>query len=319
MTMVLTAALEAVQIPVLAVMLLAASVTKAVQLRRGGPPGEAPGPTAFFPVSARRPVAGVICAVEFCLSVGLIVTAGRDDVAAKSVRGAAGVLFVVATCALIELRAVRPDAGCGCFGELSTTPVSLRTTARPALLAAAALAAINARVGAIDFSLRPVSELVGLLIAELLVIALLSPEIGEGLIRLGYSEPCELQNVPSQRTLAALHRSRQWRRYAPLVTSADPADMWREMCWRYVVYPASYHGDPSDLVFAVFLQHRRRPAIRAAVVDARTGQTLPWPEEPAPRWRPFRGSPSPDPEPVLAAASVAAPDDAVSLPVSTDV
>jgi hypothetical protein len=58
--------------------------------------------------------------------------------------------------------------------------------------------------------------------------------------------------------------------------SPTPADVWREMCWRYVVYPASYQGSPADVVFAVFLQPRR-PAIHAVLVDASTGKTLAWP------------------------------------------
>jgi hypothetical protein len=217
------------------------------------------------------------------------------------------------------LRVSRPDAGCGCFGDLSTTPVNLRTIARSALLAIAAFASIPL------VSLKPPSntaadyaELLGILAAELLVIGALSPEIGEGLIRLGYSEPCELQIVPSGRTLAALHRSRQWRRHSRLITSAGPADIWRELCWRYVVYPASYDDRAADLVFAVFLKYHR-PAIRAALVDATSGQPLPWPETTT-RSRLLRRS-APAPLTRLAGELVASPAVPVraDLPVSTDV
>ncbi len=48
-----------------------------------------------------------------------------------------------AAAALHELRARRPDAGCGCFGELSRTPVSWRAIARATLLCVAALATIG--------------------------------------------------------------------------------------------------------------------------------------------------------------------------------
>lgn len=314
--MLLRAGLENVQIPVLALLLAAAGVTKLAQLARRSAAGELLVPTAFFPVSARRPMGMAVCAVELCLSAGLLVTAGRDDLTAKGVRGAAGVLFVVAACALIELRANHPEAGCGCFGDFSTAPVSLRSIIRPALLAVGALASINGQFRAADFGLRPVAELVGLLLAELAVVAVLSPEVGEGLIRLGYTEPCELQSVPSRRTLAALHRSRQWRLHAPLLTAQAPADMWREMCWRYVVYPASHDGAPCDLVFAVFLAHHRSPVIRTAVVDASTGQPVPWPQQPPSRWRPRR-SPAPA-LPAVADAPAEAAEHA-SLPVSSDV
>ena len=118
--------------------------------------------------------------------------------------------------------------------------------------------------------------LLGIFCAELVLIGALSPEVGEGLIRLGYSEPCELRDVPSARTLLALRGSKQWRRYSGFATSEVPSDVWRELCWRYVVYPGSYDGRPADLVFAVFLQ-QRRPVIHAAVVAADTGLPLPWP------------------------------------------
>ncbi len=55
--------------------------------------------------------------------------------------------------------------------------------------------------------------------------------------------------------------------------------MWRELCWRYIVYPGSYDGRLADLVFAVFLQ-QRRPVIHAALVAADTGLPLPWPVTP---------------------------------------
>jgi len=153
---------------------------------------------------------------------------------------------------------------------------------------------------------------------ELLIIGALSPEIAEGLVRLGYSEPCELQIVPSGRTLAALHRSRQWRRHSRLITSTSPADVWRELCWRYVVYPASYDNRPADVVFAVFLTYHR-PAIRAALVDGATGRPVPWPEKPARAW--LRRKPAPAPLPRLAAGAAASPAAPMraDLPISTDV
>jgi hypothetical protein len=269
--------LQEVQIPLLAAMLLGACGTKLVHVRRVRLVSETFGPTALFPAHLRRPAAVALCFVEFGLGAGLIVTAGRIGAGppATSIRLASCLFFVVATCALIELRANRPEAGCGCFGDLSTAPVGMRTLARSALLALAGLATIWLP------PIRPPTsangiQLVTILVAEMLLIGALSPEIGEGLIRLGYYEPCEFRHVPSRRTLAALHRSRPWRRYSRLITSYEPADVWRELCWRYVVYPSSHNGRPADLVFAIYLQ-QRRPAVRAALVDSATGQTLPWP------------------------------------------
>ena len=92
-------------------------------------------------------------------------------------------------------------------------------------------------------------------------------------MRLGRSEPCELRRLPVGRTLGALHASSQWRKYAGQVTAAAPADVWREGCWRFVVYPGIDRGRRVDIVFAVYLQ-ARRPAIRAAVLDADTDEVL---------------------------------------------
>ena len=108
---------------------------------------------------------------------------------------------------------------------------------------------------------------------ELALIAFLSPEVSEIMVRLGYSEPCELRRMPVGRTMSALHASSQWRRYAGQVSAGSPSDVWREGCWRFVVYPGYARGRPVNIVFAVYLQSRR-PAVRAAVLDADTDEVL---------------------------------------------
>ena len=70
------------------------------------------------------------------------------------------------------------------------------------------------------------------------MIAALSPEVSEALVRLGYSEPCELRRLPAERTLTALRRSRSGAGTLAITTEV-PVDMWRELCWRYVVFPAA--------------------------------------------------------------------------------
>ena len=200
---------------------------------------------------------------------------------------------------------MRPDVGCGCFGDFSTAPVSRRTIARSAFLAVAVLSTIDLRAIQAPHTASAGLEMLAIACVELLVIGSLSPEVGDGLIRLGYSEPCELRDVPSPRTLAALRRSKQWRRYGALIASDVPTDIWRELCWRYVVYPSRYEERSADLVFAVSLQHRR-PIVHAALVDAGTGQPLPWPM--APRGsspRASGGAAAPDAPEILDASGVA--------------
>jgi hypothetical protein len=108
---------------------------------------------------------------------------------------------------------------------------------------------------------------------ELALLAFLSPELGEIMVRLGYSEPCEVRRMPVGRTMSALHASAQWRKYASQVSAGAPSDVWREGCWRFVLYPGYARGRRVDIVFAVYLQNRR-PAIRAAVLDADTDEVL---------------------------------------------
>jgi hypothetical protein len=104
----------------------------------------------------------------------------------------------------------------------------------------------------------------------LLLVALLSPEVGEALVRLGYTEPCEVREVPARQALRALHRSRLWRQHSQLISSPVPADMWRELCWWYVVYPAHGPEPDSAVVFAVGVQPHR-PAIRSALARTAAG------------------------------------------------
>jgi hypothetical protein len=77
--------------------------------------------------------------------------------------------------------------------------------------------------------------------------------------------PEPLRQLPAERTLAALRRSRQWRKHARAITTELPIDMWRELCWRYVVYPCRLDGEHAEVVFAVHLR-RRRPLVQAAVL-----------------------------------------------------
>lgn len=264
-------AVREVQVPLLSVLLLGGCAAKARRAIRSRSIAAGLGPTAMFPLRLRRPVAIFMCAGELSLGAALILTAGRAGAGlpANAVRAATALLFLTAVGALHELRTRRPDAGCGCFGDLSDTPVGLRTIARSALLSVAAVAS----VGVPPLRMPGATGEAGLLLAcaavEIAIVAALSPELAEVLVRLGYSEPCEVRRVPVDRTLAALRSSAPWRRYRRQIAGRPPSDVWREGCWRFVVYPGSSQDGPADIVFAVYLQ-ARRPAVRAAVIDTRT-------------------------------------------------
>jgi Methylamine utilisation protein MauE len=271
-------ALRDVQIPLVAALLFCGSLAKLIQLVRTGAVDTGLGPAVLFPTRLRWPMALAVSVIECAIAVGLIVTAGElgEGSPATAVRLAASLLFLVATAALIELWASRADVGCGCFGDFSTTPVSARTIARSALLAAASLSTIWLPPIKPPAHPSEVAELVIAGVVELVLLGALSPEIGQALIRLGYTEPCELHDVPVDRTASALYRSKQWRRASSIIATDLPVDVWRELCWRYLVYPTRYADGQADIVFAVHLR-QRRPTVKYAVVHRSTGQPLPWP------------------------------------------
>jgi hypothetical protein len=272
-------AVRELQIPLLAAMLIGGCAAKAWQAWRSRSVAAGMGATGLFPLRLRRPVMIATFVTEFGLGLGLVATGGQAGTAlpAASVRTATAIFFLIAVGTLQEARQRRPEVGCGCFGELSETPIGLRTVIRSGLLCVAALATIGTPRLRMPASSTQAELWLALLAAEVTLMAFLSPELGEILVRLGYSEPCELRRLPVGRTLAALHTSSQWRRYAGQVTAPTPADVWREGCWRFVVYPGLAHGRRVDIVFAVYLQ-ARRPPIRAAVLDQATNEVIGQPE-----------------------------------------
>jgi hypothetical protein len=276
--------LREVQVPLLAAILLSASVAKFARVLRVGTMDAGLGPTALFPMPLRRPIAIVISVVELTCGAALVFTAAGlvRGQPANAARLATCLLFLVATVALVELRGNHPVTGCGCFGDLSMAPVGARTLTRSALLAGAAMVTVGLPPLRLERSGTDVAIILLGLTVELAVISALSPELGEALVRLGYSEPCELRRVPAARTLAALRKSAVWRRRRGVITANVPMDMWRELCWRYVVYPARADDKPAEVVFAVSLR-RHRPVVHAALIDAATGAVLEWPVAPGGR------------------------------------
>ena len=267
--------LREIQVPLLAVLLIGACAAKARRAMSTRSVAAGISPSMLFPLRLRRPGAIAVCAAELSLGIALAVTAlplpgvaagAGAGAPATYARGLTALLFLMAAGALHELRERRPEAGCGCFGDLSHTPVSWRTLARSALLSVAALASVRARPLRMPSSPSAACLLVALAATELAVLAALSPELGELMVRLGYSEPCEVRRLPVSRTLAGLRASSQWRRYRRYLTATEPTDVWREGCWRYAVFPGIADGRRVEVVFAVYVRHRR-PPVRAAIVD----------------------------------------------------
>lgn len=268
MVVAVVQAVRQIQVPLLALLLLGGCATEVWQVGGARNGDKAAGRrTGSFPLPLSGPVAAVVVTAEFALGVGLVVTATSwgAGVPATVVRFCVAVLLLTALGALTESRDRRAGTDLGSYRGTGPASVGARTFVRSGVLAAAAVAAIGAPAltrppsgGAVGFG-------VAVAVAELAALAALSPRFAETLLRLGYAEPGELRRVPVTRTLRALRRSAAWRDCADVVTSPTPADVWREGCWRFVVYPGWRSGRPVDVVFAVYL-NPRRPATRVAVV-----------------------------------------------------
>jgi hypothetical protein len=257
------------QVLVLAALLLGACAAKAGRVISGHSLAAATGPTGMFPVRLRNPIAIALFVFEFVLGAGLLVTAGRFGAGPPTVviRSLTALFFGTAVAALHELRERQPDAGCGCFGDLSHTPVSWRALVRSAVFCLAAIATIGLPPLHPPESARQAGLVLAVFAVMVAALAALSPEIGELMVRLGYCEPCEVRRLPVARTLSALRGSGHWRRYRRYLTSDEPVDVWREGCWRYVVFPAMLASRRVEVVFAVYLKSRRAP-VRAGIFDA---------------------------------------------------
>jgi hypothetical protein len=263
-----------VQIPLLAALLIGGCAAK---VRQAFGARQESGPTALFPLWLRRPAVIALCATELVLGVALLLTAGRAGagVPAFAVRAATALLFGTAAAALNELRTRKPDAGCGCFGDLSRTPVSWRVIARAALLCAAAVASIDVAPLRMPDSSPQAWLTLAAAAAEFAVLAALSPEIGQVMTRLSHAEPCELREVPVGRTLSTLYASAPWRRCQRFLVAAAPVDVWREGCWRFVVFPGVLASRRVEVVFAVHLAGRGVP-VRVGMLDTGASFTTSW-------------------------------------------
>src|SRR5918999_4417190 len=217
------------------------------------------GPGTLAALRRHRVVVVLVAAIEAGLGAALLITAHPAG------RLATVVVFFVATAVVLELRTHKSTEGCGCFGGLSTTPVRLRTLLRAALFLVAAVAVLGVESTGLEV-IRAGSGWHGSVIAAGLVLfAALSPEIGVLLARHRERVPCEQRTVPLSETYAVLQASKQWRRHSAMITTADPRDVWRELCWRFLVYPGRVDDEDVEIVFAISTEERN-PSVRVAVV-----------------------------------------------------
>ena len=239
------------QIPILAAVLLLACLAKLIVR------GETPEPPVAL--HRRRSFMYVVALTEGVIGVALLVTP------MGIVRLACVVFFASATWITGDLTRRGVDEGCGCFGGLSTAPVGRRGLARAALLTVAALASAGVPETGAQVLGRAGTGVVLLFVAESALLLALSPELALAVARTRDSTPCELLDVPIEETYARMYASHAWREFEDSVASARPTEVWRELCHRFVVFPARVDGRAAEVVFAVPVDGRRSQ-VRAALV-----------------------------------------------------
>ncbi|MGW0807192.1 MauE/DoxX family redox-associated membrane protein [Nonomuraea sp. NPDC002799] len=252
------------QLPLLIVLLVLGTTAKLITVRSGGEPGSLSrlGPAVLVPDRVRAPALLVCAAGESALALGMLLTTH------PFFRWGTVGFFALSTYVLLELRRRRPDAGCGCFGEVSSAPVGLRSVGRTVVLTGMAGMSVWAPVSGWEAIAHPS----WLTAAGVAVLAALSPEIEELIDRVRFRAPCEQRRGPAEpAVLARLRSSGTWRAHHEELVSAEPYDSWRELCWRFFAFR---NHDQDDVVFAVYLSGRR-PAVRMAVVRAEDSGSLP--------------------------------------------
>ena len=255
-------AVRQVQLPLLAALLLLGAAAKTLSRSEGS------GLAVLLPSHLRRPAAFGTGVLELVLAVGLLVLTGPWGTAARLGTAA---LFAGSVVVLVLVRRRDPEAGCGCFGGLSRTPIGGRTLARAGLLAAAALATLGLAPNGWQVAADPTAAHGWVLGVELLILALLSPELRDVAARALATEPCELSEVSPRRTRARLRSSDVWRTNRPVLLADEPEDEWRHGCWRFQRFDGMRYGRRVDVVFAVHLGGRSRTSVRAVLVDRESG------------------------------------------------
>ncbi|WP_236572105.1 MULTISPECIES: MauE/DoxX family redox-associated membrane protein [unclassified Nocardiopsis] len=255
-----------VQLPLLAVLLLLGAAAK--MTRRAAGTG---GLAVLVPQRLRRPSTVATGLLEAALAVGLLGLTGLPGEAARALTAA---VFAVSVVVLVLVRRRDPEAGCGCFGGLSRAPVGWRALTRAGLFSAAALAALGVEPAGWQVVLSATPTHGWVAAGELLLLAVLSPELREASARALHREPCELREVSLRRTKRILRRSEVWRTNTPVMTKDEPGDVWRQGCWRLLRYDGERHGRRVDVVYAVRIGGRRRTAVRAVLVDRASGAVV---------------------------------------------
>jgi hypothetical protein len=206
-----------------------------------------------------------LVAVEAGLAVALLALPPRAG------GTAAAVFFVAAGAYAAILTRVAPDRACGCFGT-DDEPASALVAVRALLLAFVA-----GFYAAVDPSpaLGDLRAWLGLAVLAILTLVV-SREWRVPLERraaVRRLRNCARAGGDVAAAAEAVRTTEAWRTVGAHVVRTDPAEAWREGCWQYLSFEASYEGNVATAVFALSLGERR-PRCRAMLRRGFTGAPI---------------------------------------------
>ena len=134
---------------------------------------------------------------------------------------------------------------------------------RAALLTAAATATVGVHRPGFDVLTEPAAWL--MVIGELALLTLVSPEVEVVFSRIRQRTPCELREIPLPETYDALRASDAWHTYARILDTTEPTDVWRELCHRFVLFSGELDDRPVEVIFAID-HSERHPKVTPALL-----------------------------------------------------
>ena len=202
-------------------------------------------------VAGRRAYFGV-GAIEIILGSLLVIPPPLKTESLLAIGAAVGFLVYLALA-----RRAAPDRPCGCLGT-DTSRITWEDFARALLVLGTAVLSLNAQ----RFWLSAMMDdpwLFGVAGIELMVLTAI-PHRLIARTRLTKQQAtgsdtratdCATAGVSLAETLRQLRQSEAFHAVAARLVSSSPSDHWRDGCWRYLAFAATYEGQQAVAVFAV--------------------------------------------------------------------
>lgn len=168
---------------------------------------------------------------------------------------AAGALLATVTMYALWARHVSPTADCGCTGSRSRAQITYGTFARNGVLGALLiLAAVSHPTG---LRAGGVAAVAIAAVETALILGVGFPELRTA-SRGRRRRRCESMPVDAAHALRQLRRTPIWREVRAVLSSFAVVDSWREGCWYYFAFEATYQASAATAVFSYKVDGKTR-------------------------------------------------------------